>query len=223
MGSCFLSRFKRWEVVSSLGLKVSRKDKQKIKEVLAFGLEKPDPSLGKWGKLDNAIAEIEIVANFVGGDIYANDKFTFNNLSKQIQNKNYSVLHLATHGYFSGNAETSFLLSSDRKISALELEQILKQSGQTLELLVLSACETAVGSEESLLGLAGIAARSGVKSVLGSLWQVNDDNQLQITEAFYREISSDGTNVSTALAKVQREEIKKLSHPWKWAATILID
>ncbi len=213
----------RWETVSSLGLQVSHEERQKIEEVLAFGLENPSPNFSAWGNLENAIKEIQIITELVEGKTYANREFTSSNLLKQIKEKEYSILHLATHGYFSGNAATSFLLASNGKITALELEQILKQSKQTLELLVLSACETAVGSEESLLGLAGIAARSGVKSVLGSLWQVDDESQLELIEAFYQEKASDNTKSSTALAKAQRDEIARLSHPREWAATILIE
>lgn len=87
---------------------------------------------------------------------------------------------------------------------------------------MLSACETALGSDSSLLGLAGIAAISGVDSTLGTLWQVNDDEQSQIIEAFYSYWKSPKYNKATALQQVQIDQIEIFAHPQKWSALNLI-
>ena len=213
----------KWASAVSIGLKFTPTNEEPEElEALAFGLESPQIDLGAWGRLENVVEEIEMVVDYVGGDVFANDEFTMDNFIHQVKKESYSILHLATHGYFSGDAETSFILAKNRKISALELEQILKQSKQAIDLLVLSACETAVGSEESLLGLAGVAARSGVASVIGSLWQVDDENQMEMIEAFYQEIATENENKATALAKAQRKQIELFAHPQKWAALTLI-
>ena len=87
--------------------------------------------------------------------------------------------------------------------------------------MVLSACETATGNEKSLLGLAGIASRSGVSSVLGSLWQVQDKDQFEKIDRFYSLLDFD-VNKATALQQVQIKQIERFAHPGNWAALVLI-
>ncbi|MDE5070950.1 MAG: CHAT domain-containing protein [Trichodesmium sp. St5_bin8] len=50
----------------------------------------------------------------------------------------------------------------------------LQRSDRAIELLSLSACQTAIGDQGAALGLAGVAVREGAISILGSLWSVND-------------------------------------------------
>ncbi|MEL6928832.1 MAG: CHAT domain-containing protein [Cyanobacteria bacterium J06600_6] len=217
-GEKFLAQ--KWANVSSIGLNfTSIAKKQEDFEALVFGLE--DSPAG-WLRLENVKQEVTFVRDLLGGEKFLNSQFTVNNLSNQLEENNYSVVHLATHGYFGGTSETSFILAYDRKVSAAKLEEILLKSDRVIELLVLSACETAVGNERSLLGLAGIAARSGVASTLGSLWQVQDDQQSETIEGFYTQIKMNNVNKAIALQQVQIEKIKNLAHPQQWAALNLI-
>ena len=178
-GEEFLAQ--KWASVSSISLNLTSIPAKEENKVAAFGLETDIPG---WSKLDNVAEEIQDAQNIIGGSKFLNQQFTVENLSRQLDRKEYSIIHLATHGYFGGTAETSFILAYEQKISALQLENILSQSKQTLELVVLSACETATGSDRAILGLAGVAARSGVKSTLGSFWRVQDDNQSQRLKPF---------------------------------------
>ena len=122
------------------------------------------------------------------------------NLSKQIvRQKNYSVLHLATHGKFSGTANNTFLQAMDRRISLREFEDVLLASKEPVDLLTLSACQTAAGDNRATLGIAGLAARTGVKNVLASLWFVNDADTVLLMENFYTQISQGDTSKAEAL------------------------
>ena len=216
-GEEFLAQ--KWASVSSIGLNLTSIPAKEENKVAAFGLETDIPG---WSKLDNVAEEIQDAQNIIGGSKFLNQQFTVENLSRQLDRKEYSIIHLATHGYFGGTAETSFILAYEQKISALQLENILSQSKQTLELVVLSACETATGSDRAILGLAGVAARSGVKSTLGSFWRVQDDNQSQTIEAFYTYWKNSEYNKATALQKVQIEQIEQYAHPAQWASLALI-
>jgi CHAT domain-containing protein len=216
-GEKFLAE--KWASVSSLGANFTPKPKTSKMKALAFGLV--DPPQSGWSTLYNVEPEVENVNQSMGGKKYLNQDFTVNNLTEQLEKNIYPVVHLATHSYFAGNLDNSFILAYDRRISLLDLEKIL--SNQTVtDLLVLSACETAKGSERAVLGLAGVAARSGVPSTLGSLWKVKDDEQSSMIKAFYHYWQSPQYNKATALQKIQIEQIKIFAHPQKWAALTLI-
>ncbi len=64
----------------------------------------------------------------------------------------------------------------------------LKLNDPPVELLVLSACRTALGDEEAELGFAGLAVLAGVKSALGSLWYVSDEGTVGLMTTFYQEL-----------------------------------
>ena len=218
----------KWASISSIGLDyVDSTEEQKESEVVAFGMEDGFPS--GWSKLPGVRAEIASVQNIVGGKDFFGEDFTADNFYRQLNQNEYEVVHLATHGYFGGTADTSFILAHDQRISATELENVLAQSKQIPQLLVLSACETAVGSELALLGLAGIGARSGVTTTLGSLWEVDDESQSKAVEDFYSRLENSTnesaqwtTKTAIALQQIQIEQIRNLVHPRNWAALTLI-
>jgi CHAT domain-containing protein len=122
-------------------------------------------------------------------------------------------------------------LAYDQKIDLLELDDILRQASYNPNLLVLSACQTAIDNELAFLGLAGVAAKSGINSTLGSLWSVDDQYQSEAMRKFYSDIKSDLSNPTArqskryalALQKIQIEQLNVFpSHPRTWAALILI-
>ncbi|NJK27980.1 MAG: CHAT domain-containing protein [Coleofasciculaceae cyanobacterium SM2_3_26] len=79
-----------------------------------------------------------------------NEAFTSNSLQAQLQQNAFTILHLATHGQFSSNPEDTFILTWNSKIKVRELQDLLQTQGTTatpLDLLVLSACETASGDD----------------------------------------------------------------------------
>lgn len=219
-GEEFLAQ--KWASVSSIGLNFDSAalDTEKT-QVAAFGLQS---AIADWSSLPYVASEIKVVQNILGGDRFLNREFTLDNLSNQLIKEEYGTVHFATHGYFGGTAETSFILAYDQQISILELENVLSKSKQTPNLLVLSACETALSSDRSLLGLAGVAARSGVNSTIGTLWQVLDDEQSEMIEDFYTYWQSSKYNKAKALQLVQISEIERYdnSHPEKWASLALI-
>ena len=215
-GEKFLAQ--KWPSVSSLGLNF-KGDTEPASSAVAFGL---GVARGNWSELPYASEEIEEVVELVGGEKFLNDEFTAQNFAQELSQEEYSIVHLATHGYFGGTAENSFILAYDRPLSALELEDFLSQSKANITLLVMSACETALSSDRSVLGLAGVALRSGVDTVLGSFWPVQDDSQLELIKAFYSNIEESNLDKAEALQKIQIEQIEQKAHPSSWAALNLI-
>ncbi len=122
------------------------------------------------------------------GQLFLNEEFTVENLKTQRYQQQYEIIHLATHGEFlAGGAEQSYIQFWDRKLGLDELRS-LKLNQPPVELLVLSACTTAVGDEKAELGFAGLAVQAGVKSALASLWYVSDAGTLGLMTTFYQEL-----------------------------------
>ncbi|WP_069471467.1 CHAT domain-containing protein [Candidatus Marithrix sp. Canyon 246] len=153
-----------------------------------------------------------------------NQIFTTKNINNQLNKKDYKIVYFATHGKFEPNSNRSFLLTYDQKLNLNELEQLIKlNNDQPIELLILSACETAVGDTQAALGLAGIAIKAGARSAIASLWQVSETSTSKLMTAFYKQICNN-TYISKALsfAKAQTTLMTQYKHPYYWAGFLLI-
>ncbi len=146
--------------------------------------------------------ELNAINQLWGGSTLLNENFTLSNL-RQARRPAQRIVHLATHGVFApGEKSNSYiqLWGNER----LTLDQI-RQSGwgsPPVDLLVLSACQTALGDREAELGFAGLAVQTGVKSALASLWLVSDEGTLGLMTDFYQQLQ-ETTTKSEALRLAQ--------------------
>ena len=103
-------------------------------------------------------------------------------------------------------------------------EEIAMLDLRNTELVVLSACETAIGVnlQEGFGGLVRAFKNAGVKSVLASLWKVPDDATAKLMTSFYK-IFLSGTEMHLALKMAQKEVSKLYPDPYYWASFILLD
>ena len=94
-----------------------------------------------------------------------------------------------------------------------------------LEMVILSACETAGGSERAALGLSGIAVKAAARSALGTLWPVSDDATAQFMIRFYESLGEPGTSRAKAVRAGQVRLIEDLryGHPYYWSPFLLIN
>ncbi|WP_017298238.1 CHAT domain-containing protein [Nodosilinea nodulosa] len=119
------------------------------------------------------------------GRSFLNQGFTLPNLRLWLRLQSPTVVHLATHAVFEpGNPSNSYIQLWDRQLHLNDMGQVPWNS-PNLELLVLSACRTAIGDDEAELGFAGLALQSGVKSAMASLWNVDDAGTLALMNEFY--------------------------------------
>ncbi|WP_009633124.1 CHAT domain-containing protein [Synechocystis sp. PCC 7509] len=133
---------------------------------------------------------------------FLNQEFTLNNLQSQLQQQPFRVLHLATHANFqSGTSSNSYVQFWNTR---LQLNQIRQLGWQKIpvELLVLSACETAIGDRDAELGFAGLAVGAGVKSAIASLWFVSDEGTLALMSQLYPQLRTSPTKAE-ALRQAQ--------------------
>jgi CHAT domain-containing protein len=126
------------------------------------------------------------------------------------------------------------LLSFDSRITLEQIDEVLREAKlsqkrsrrnqQPVELLTLSACQTAAGDNRAALGIAGVAVRAGVRSALASLWNINDEATVPLIEEFYTQLEQPNVTKAEALQKAQLQMIAHLeySHPAVWSPFILI-
>ncbi|MCU0544159.1 MAG: CHAT domain-containing protein [Oscillatoriaceae cyanobacterium Prado104] len=135
-------------------------------------------------------AELSTIVDLWQGKSFLNEQFTLKNLQSQRSRNPYQIIHLATHGEFKvGAASESFIQLWDGKLQLNQLRQ-LGWNNPPVELLVLSACRTALGDEQTELGFAGLAFQAGVKSALASLWYVSDEGTLALMSEFYHQLKT---------------------------------
>ncbi|BAZ23836.1 hypothetical protein NIES4073_47260 [Kalymmatonema gypsitolerans NIES-4073] len=220
----------RYNIALAPGLQLldSRVSAQQLK-TLAGGLSEARQG---FSALPGVETEIQQIAATLSTKVLLNEKFTRPNFLERVENQRFSVVHLATHGQFSSKAEDTFLLTWDDRIDVKDLDRLLTGEGKNgslrdrkpIELLVLSACQTAKGDNRAALGLAGVAVRSGARSTLATLWSVQDLSTAQLMAEFYRRFTQPGVTKAEALRHSQLSLLNspQYKHPYYWAAFVLV-
>lgn len=202
-------------------------------EAITAGLsEIPEDYQQQFAPLPGVATELAQIQKIgLASESLLNKQFTQKALKEEITNTGSPIVHLATHATFSSNPEDTFILAWDEPIRISELDDLLRDDTfnrqEAIELLVLSACETASGDDNATLGLAGVAVQSGARSTLATLWSVVDDSTAQIMNEFYTQIKQSGVtqaNKAEALRQAQLTLLnsKNFNHPHFWSPFILI-
>jgi len=160
--------------------------------------------------------------------IFLNAKFTKQNISDTLTSLPFSIIHLATHGKFSSEAENTYLLTYDDRLTIENLYQLLRSNDRNnlkpIELLILSGCQTAVGDKRAALGMAGMAVRAGARSTIASLWSVDDAATSKFMITLYQSLASANVTKAASLRAAQQALLKnpEYNHPYFWAAFVLL-
>lgn len=240
-------------LIPSLSLTDTSYADVKDSEVLAMGASK-FPEKYDQNPLPAVPLEIStIVGKIWPGSSFLNEGFTLANLKEKRNQPQYKIIHLATHGDFQpGGSQNSYIQFWDTKLRLNQLDKLNLSNKPQVELLVLSACTTAVGDEQAELGFAGLAVHAGVKSALASLWYVSDAGTLGLMTEFYQQLRTapikaealrqaqlamlrgevrlqngylvrSGNNQALPLpAELTARGDRNLSHPYYWAAFTMI-
>ncbi|MGC9505923.1 CHAT domain-containing protein [Baaleninema sp.] len=185
--------------------------------------------------LPQVLEEVESIRDRIpNSQVLLNQEFTETTVRSILQRDRYPIVHLATHGQFSSSSDDTFILTwpsqadNDYRINVNELQTLLQTqdvSGEdAIELLVLSACQTAAGDDRAALGLAGVAFRAGARSTIATLWPVSDEATSNFMRQFYQELSDKSIARSEALRRAQNLLInsESFAHPFFWAPYTLI-
>ena len=134
-----------------------------------------------------------------------NEAFNLERLTKARTERPKTMMHLATHAAFNpGALDRSYVQLWDEQLT---LNNISKLDLSELEMLILSACATAVGNREAELGFAGLAAATGVEASMGSLWNVSDLGTMALMAEFYEQLQANPLRFS-ALQNAQLSLLK---------------
>ncbi len=178
--------------------------------------------------LPNVATELQEVEKQVSSQVLLNDDFVTSTLKQRLASFGGPIVHLATHGEFSSNADDTFVLTWDGRLNINQLTEVLQQQSrnpqQAIELLILSACRTALGDRRAALGLSGMAVRAGARSTIGSLWYVDDAATTELIVSFYKNLTDSAIPKAEALRRAQLTLLNSNthSHPYFWAPFILV-
>lgn len=191
-----------------------------------------------------------IAKNLWQGQSFLNQDSTLANLESERASQPYRIIHLATHANFQpGAPNNSYIEFWDSKLTLSQIRQ-MRWNNPPVDLLVLSACQTAMGDKDAELGFAGMAVQANVKSAIASLWSVSDEGTLGLMTQLYRDLKTAKTK-SEALQQAQiamlkgrvrlqggqlrspggnlplppelaELDSKNFSHPYYWAAFTLV-
>ncbi len=194
-------------------------------KVLAMGL-----SVARHGyqALPNVKTELRTLNELHGGTLLLDKDFVNPAVEENLKGKQVSFVHIATHGKVEADASKSFILTYDGKIDMDRLSELiglLRFRESPIELLTLSACETAAGDYRAALGLAGVAVKAGARSALATLWFIDDKASSVLVSEFYRELQNPDLTKAVALQRAQLKILNnpKQAHPSFWASFLLIN
>jgi CHAT domain-containing protein len=212
-------------VAPGLTLVEPRPIKRERVRLLLNGLSEP---VQGFPALDFVPKELQTLEPMYTSQKLLNNQFTADALKRQLSEEQYSIVHIASHGQFDRDVRKTFVLTYNGKLTLNDLEALIRPSkyrGQPVELLALSACQTAAGDDRAALGLAGVAVKAGARSALATLWFVNDQSTSTLVAELYGQLRQ-SPDMSKARA-LQSAQIKLLNdrryrHPCYWSPYLLI-
>ncbi|MDZ8264021.1 CHAT domain-containing protein [Nostoc sp. ChiQUE01b] len=226
----------QYSVAETLGSKI-RSPKSLSKNqftALIAGLSKESPSFNDKNApkglkpLSGVVVEVaDVKKETTSSTVLLNENFTSLEFQKELTKNDFPIVHISTHGQFSSNSDKTVFLAYDKAINILEFDSLLKRKVQSnknaIELLVLSACQTAKGNKRSTLGIAGVAAQAGAQSVIASLWLVDEGSTAVLMQEFYKAMKN-GLTKAEALrqAQLSLSSNSKYTHPYFWAGFVLV-
>jgi CHAT domain-containing protein len=224
-GQQFLIR--KYAIATTPGLKLTdpRPLPRGNTRMLALGLTE---AVQGFSALPYVAAEMETLQRLYSAEVLLNQRFLLPSMDKELQEKPFSIVHIASHGQFDSDITKTFVLTFDDKLTMDRLEQMvgrLRFREEALELLTLSACQTAAGDDRAALGLAGVAIKAGARSALATLWFIDDQASAELVTEFYRQLQAPAVSRARALQQAQLKLLSNLryEHPGYWAPFLLLN
>lgn len=154
-------------------------------------------------------------------------KFTLKRFKEELTQNNFPIVHITTHGQFSSDPLKTVLVAYDKLINIRDFDTLIRgkteNSQDAIELLVLSACETAKGNKQSAMGIAGMATTAGARSTVATLWRVDADSTALLMQEFYKGLNN-GLPKAEALRQAQLSLLSnpKYNKAYYWGGFLLV-
>lgn len=197
---------------------------KKTIQILSTGLTE---SVQGFSPLPHVASELQSIQKIFGGELLQDKAFLLKNVENQLKQNTFNIVHIASHGQFKSDANENFVLTFDDKLNMNKLENLIglsKFRNNPIELLTLSACQTAAGDDRAALGLAGVAVKAGARSAVATLWFINDQAAADLVAKFYRQLKQKSISKAQALKNAQTHLIQNTpyEHPYFWSPFLLI-
>jgi CHAT domain-containing protein len=216
----------RFAIVTTPGLEVTDPRRLDVarSRLLAGGLTR---AVQGFAPLPAVAVELTALGRDHQATLLVDEGFTADAFSAALAAGAYRIVHVATHGKIEADVRNSFLLTYDGRLSMDDLDRMIggkKLSRAPVELLTLSACDTALGDDRAALGLAGLAVKAGARSAVATLWPISDEAAALLMPEFFAGILRDGLSRAGALQRAQRKLLAdpRFAHPGYWAPFLLI-
>ncbi|TAE60780.1 MAG: CHAT domain-containing protein [Nostocales cyanobacterium] len=223
----------KYSVSLALGLQV-REPKplnRSNMKVLAASLTEPpnNQEVSGFSALPNVAVEVKEIKNTgLAVNWIAEKEFTTQNFNQKLNSSNFDVVHLATHGLFGADRENTFVVTADGKLKIDDFDQLFSNQRENrnhkIELLLLSACQTATGNDQEVMGIAGTTVQAGASSAIASLWDLDDEASVPFMKEFYQNLGKPNVSRAEALRLAQQSLLKnpEYDHPRYWAPYVLV-
>jgi CHAT domain-containing protein len=223
----------KYSVSLALGLQVREPQplRRETMKVLAASLTEPpnNQEVSGFSRLANVSEEVkEIKKTGLAINWIADQEFTTKNFNQKLNSSNFEVVHLATHGLFGADRENTFVVTADGKLKIEDFDQLFssqkQNSKQKIDLLILSACQTATGNDQAVLGIAGTIVQAGASSAIASLWDLDDEASVPFIKELYQHLGQPNISRAEALRLAQLSLLKNpnYDHPRYWAPYVLV-
>ncbi len=220
----------KYRVALTPGLQLLESESLNNQELQAVVAGLSESSQG-FAALPGVETEVNEISQYIPSQLLLNEQFTNTSLREQLRATPSSLVHLATHGQFSSNPEETFIVTWNDQIKVKEFEDLLRAreeigNAQPIELLVMSACQTAAGDKRAALGIAGVAVRSGARSTVATLWSVKDESTVVLMDEFYQQLAKASPSMTKAEALRQAQislvHSSDFNHPFYWSPFVLV-
>ncbi len=182
---------------------------------------------GESNALPGVMEELDKIDRQIRSEAHRNSNLSLASLKNALSKTPIALLHLATHGQFSATPGDTFLQLWGDRLTVKDLGMLFEERTinglPPLELMILSACQTAQGDRRAALGIAGIAVQSGARSTIASLWTVDDRSTSQLMQYLYQNLDNNLPRAE-ALRQAQLRLLNnpEFSHPYYWSAFTLL-
>ena len=224
-GDQFLAARYAIAITPGLSLTDPRPMKREGAKVLAAGVTQ---AVQGFSALPNVRQEVEMIHDLYGGTALLNRDFRLADVRRRLRDERFTMIHIASHARFGNDVGRTFLVGFDDRLTMDGLDEFLgvfRFRDEPLDLLTLSACDTAIGDDRAALGLAGVAIKAGARSAVATLWHINDRASAELMGEFYRQLQEPSTSRARALNRAQLKLLNdpRYEHPGYWSPFLLIN